>query len=153
MRIEEIMTTDVETIQADASADVASEQMRAGGIHHLVVVRGKSIAGILSSRDVDLRPASDRKARSVGEVMTPDPACVESRTLVRRAANVLRGRSIGCLPVVDSGRLVGIVTISDVLELVGRGAGRGPSGRVDHAPLRRAATDLRRVHVPGSRSR
>jgi CBS domain-containing protein len=83
--------------------------------------------------------------------MRPNPICVDPRTPVRRAANLLRGRSIGCLPVVDSGQLIGIVTISDVLELVGRGARRGPSGRVDHAPLRRAATDLRRVHVPGSR--
>jgi signal-transduction protein with cAMP-binding, CBS, and nucleotidyltransferase domain len=38
---------------------------------------------------------------------------------------VMRGRSIGCLVVVKSGRAIGIVTVSDLLELVGRGLDRG----------------------------
>jgi CBS domain-containing protein len=44
---------------------------------------------------------------------------------VRQTANVMRGRSIGRLVVVDSGRATGIVTVSDLLELVGRGLDRG----------------------------
>ncbi len=40
---------------------------------------------------------------------------------MREAANLLRGRAIGCLPVVSGERIVGIVTITDLLELIGRG--------------------------------
>ncbi len=43
---------------------------------------------------------------------------------IRKAANLLRGRSIGCLPVMDGGHLVGIVTTSDLLERIGRGVER-----------------------------
>jgi CBS domain-containing protein len=43
---------------------------------------------------------------------------------VRVAHDLLRGRDIGCLPIVDRARPIGIVTISDVLELIGRGAER-----------------------------
>jgi CBS domain-containing protein len=43
---------------------------------------------------------------------------------VREAANLMRGRSIGCLPVLDGRKLVGIVTVTDLLELLGRGAER-----------------------------
>ena len=50
---------------------------------------------------------------------------VEPTITVRQAANVMRGRSIGCLVVVESGHAVGIVTVSDLLELVGRGLDRG----------------------------
>jgi len=61
---------------------------------------------------------------------------------LRQAANLLRGRTIGCLPVVEGGELVGILTTTDLLELIGRGAekpvakgkrwvlkGRGPRRR------------------------
>jgi acetoin utilization protein AcuB len=47
-----------------------------------------------------------------------------ARMTVRKAANLLRGRTIGCLPVVEEGKLVGIVTISDLLERIGRGSER-----------------------------
>ena len=40
---------------------------------------------------------------------------------VRQAANRLRGRGVGCLAVMDDGRLRGIVTTQDLLELIGRG--------------------------------
>jgi acetoin utilization protein AcuB len=43
---------------------------------------------------------------------------------VRQAANLLRGRTIGCLPVVEDGAILGIVTTIDLLELIGRGAER-----------------------------
>jgi CBS domain-containing protein len=42
-------------------------------------------------------------------------------TTIREAANLLRGHTVGCLPVLDRGRPVGIVTITDLLELIGRG--------------------------------
>jgi acetoin utilization protein AcuB len=45
-------------------------------------------------------------------------------TTLRQAANVLRGRTIGCLPVVEDGRIVGIVTATDLLELIGAGIER-----------------------------
>jgi acetoin utilization protein AcuB len=55
-----------------------------------------------------------------GRVVTVPPT-----TTVRQAANLMRGRSIGCLVVTDPTRIVGIVTVSDLLELLGQGADRG----------------------------
>jgi CBS domain-containing protein len=57
--------------------------------------------------------------------MTAPAMTVEPTMTVRQAANTMRGRSIGCLVVVDSGRAIGIVTVSDLLELIGHGLGRG----------------------------
>jgi CBS domain-containing protein len=67
---------------------------------------------------------------------------------VRQAANKLRGRVIGCLPVIDGKKLTGIVTFSDLLELLGRGAvrpvERGERWTLKHrGPRRRPAATSR----------
>ena len=56
--------------------------------------------------------------------MTAPAVTVEPTTTVRQAANLMRGRSIGRLVFAESGRAIGIVTVSDLLELVGRGLDR-----------------------------
>lgn len=125
MRLFEVMTAPVHTIPPSASADDAWNQMRANRIHHLAVIEHRRIAGIVSDRDLGGRPgAIARKNKTVGELMTTTVVTAEPETTVRRAANLMRGRSIGCLVVAHGGKATGIVTTADLLELVGRGADR-----------------------------
>ena len=56
--------------------------------------------------------------------MTSPAVTASPRMTLRQAANLLRGRTIGCLPVVEGGKLVGILTTTDLLELIGRGIER-----------------------------
>jgi CBS domain-containing protein len=56
--------------------------------------------------------------------MTEAVVTVPPTTPVRKAANLMRGRSIGCLVVSVAGRAVGIITVADLLELIGRGIER-----------------------------
>ena len=68
---------------------------------------------------------------------------------VRVVANRMRGRSIGCVPVVDRERLIGIVTVSDLLEALGRGIDR-PGRQRGTSPSRaasQAASAGRRVVI------
>ncbi len=53
--------------------------------------------------------------------MTELVLTVPPETTVRKAANLMRGRSFGRLVVANAGRVLGIVTVSDFLELIGRG--------------------------------
>jgi CBS domain-containing protein len=77
----------------------------------------------------------------VGDLMTPFAIQVRETTPVRRAANLMRGRNIGCLPVVDARKhVVGIVTTSDLLELIGRGTDR-PAPMARRRILARRAPD------------
>jgi CBS domain-containing protein len=102
--------------------------MRLNRIHHLVVTNGKRVVGVVSDRDAGGRRGAAVRANStVADLMTAPAVTVEPATTVRQAANLMRGRSIGCLVVVESGRARGIVTVSDLLELVGRGLDRGTS--------------------------
>jgi acetoin utilization protein AcuB len=121
MRVGDIMKRKVETISAGEPVGAAVERMRQRRIRHLVVMRGKDLAGIVSDRDLaSLTPGDAR----VEDVMTAPAVSATSDMTVRKAANLLRGRSIGCLPVMEDGDLVGIVTTTDLLERIGRGAER-----------------------------
>lgn len=123
MRVRDVMTRGVETISAADSALAARERMRSKRIRHLVVIDGQELAGVVSSRDLDaigLTPGG----LLVGDLMTSPVKSVSPDATLRQAANVLRGRSIGCLPVIEEGKLVGILTTTDLLELIGRGVER-----------------------------
>jgi CBS domain-containing protein len=126
MRVQDVMTEGVKTIAPTANAENAWNMMRFNGIHHLVVTKGQRVVGVLSDRDAGgRRGASTRLNSLVADLMTSPAVTVEPTMTVRQAANVMRGRSIGCLVVAKSGRTIGIVTVSDLLELVGRGLDRG----------------------------
>lgn len=65
-----------------------------------------------------------RAQSRVSDLMTSDVVTTTPDATIRRIANVMRGRTIGCIPVMDGKRPVGIVTVSDLLQLLGRGIDR-----------------------------
>lgn len=119
------MTAGVQTISPDVAAGEAWEIMRRNRIHHLVVTRAGEVVGVLSDRDTGGRSGTAvRTARTAADLMTGRVVTVDPTTTVRKAANLMRGRSIGCLVVTDRRRVKGIITVSDLLELIGRGVER-----------------------------
>lgn len=141
-RLSDIMSTDVATIAPDATAREALNLMRSRRIRHLVVVRngGRDVLGVVSERDLGGRLAGRLPPHlAVTEVMSPKPVTAKPTTRVREAANLLRGNVVGCLPVLEEGKLRGIVTISDLLDLLGRGIAK---------PLVRTARPSLRLHAP-----
>lgn len=130
MRLQEIMSKSVETIPYDHPAELAWERMKQQRIHHLVVMRGHEVVGVLSSEDLGgAQGEYHRRDQIVSDMMSPRPVTASPQTTVREAANLLRGRSIGCLPIMEKEKLVGIVTVTDLLELIGRGTSReAPKG-------------------------
>ncbi len=114
------MTREVKTAASGEPADDAYRRMRLHRIRHLVVTEGKSVVGIVSERDLGgSHGASVRAGRTIEELMARDVAVATPETTIRQAANMLRGRTIGCLPVMEGSKLVGIVTVTDLLDLVG----------------------------------
>ena len=138
MRLADIMSSPVETIEAGVPVETAWNLMQEHGIHHLVVrLEGKAV-GILSARDLSgPRGVALRWAGTAGELMATPVVTADPSMTVRAAANLLRGRAIGCLPVVSGERIVGIVTITDLLELIGRGLQK-PRTQKDRRTLTRA---------------
>ena len=122
MRVQDIMTTGVEIIAPEQSAETAWQFMKQKGVRHLLVWDGLERVGMLSSRDLGgSNGAAVRRGRTVAELMTPNVVSVLPTTTVRPAANLMRGRSIGSLIVGSQRHAVGIVTSADLLDLLGRG--------------------------------
>lgn len=125
MRVQDFMTDAVRSVAPTVTAEDAWQLMQRADIHHLAVINDSRLVGIVSDRDLGgPRGRSIRKGKSVAEVMTPNVVTVPPDTTVRKAANVLRGRSIGCLVVTAGDRVRGIVTVADLLDLLGKGAER-----------------------------
>lgn len=125
MRVQDVMTRRVESVSAEESAEGALQQMRLKRIRHLVATRDGKVVGVVSSRDLEsLGSLRLRQAQIVADVMSSPAVTAAPDMTLRQAANLLRGRTIGCLPVMDEGKLVGILTLTDVLGLIGRGVER-----------------------------
>ena len=149
MRVEDVMTQGIQTVSPETSADDAWNLMRTRRVHHLVVTDGPRIAGILSDRDTGgPKGASLRKNRTVRDLMTSPVVTVPPATTVRKAANVMRGRSIGCLVVADGSRTTGIVTVADLLNLLGRGLERNAASST--RPLLQHRVPHRKQHRGGA---
>ena len=123
MRIREIMTEPVEIVAPSIPLDQAAELMRALRVHHLIVKDGPTICGVLSTSDLP-RAGTAHDGGVVRDVMSLNIATIDEGETVRRAANLMRGRSISCLVATRNGRMAGIVTVSDLLDLLGKGGER-----------------------------
>ena len=135
IRIRDIMKEQVESISPRESAESARTRMRVRRIRHLPVIEDGNLVGVVSDRDLN-GSVEARRFGSVGDVMSAPVVSANPEMTLRQAANQLRGRSIGCLPVLEEEKLVGIVTTTDLLELLGRGMER-PAVRGRRATLAR----------------
>jgi len=124
MTIADVMTTPVTTVPPMLSATKALQLMKRLGIHHLVVMDGGRIVGIVSERDGVAVGALLLADSSVSDVMSTNVTSIAPTASIGEAASRMRSRGVGCLPVVAGRRLVGIVTRSDLLDLIARGKGR-----------------------------
>ena len=122
--VKDSMTREVVTLSPQDTAKAALALCRERRIRHLPVLEGGKLVGIASDRDLrSSTPALGDPARAaalaeilVGDVMARDVVTAVSDDPIEQAANTMRERRIGCLPVVEGGELVGIITASDVMD-------------------------------------
>jgi acetoin utilization protein AcuB len=125
MRVAEVMSTNIQAVKPTVPATDAWEVMRNHGIRHLVVMNDSELVGVLSDRDAGGRNGEALRAGArVSELMTKAVVSVRPDETIRKVANLMRGRTIGCVPVIDRGRVKGIVTVSDLLSVIGGGTDR-----------------------------
>jgi CBS domain-containing protein len=116
MQVGDIMTKQVKTVaREDTFAEVA-KILREGGISSVVVTDREELAGIITERDLVNLVADgvDPVSVAVGDRMTKDLATVDPRTDIAEAARIMAERRIRHLPIVDKGKLAGIISIRDL---------------------------------------
>ncbi len=118
------MNREVVAVAPDSTAAEVLALCRERRIRHIPVMEGERLVGIVSDRDLrSATPALGDPARAealrriaVEEVMERDIITAGPEDPIETAANTMRERGIGCLPVMEAGELVGIITTSDVME-------------------------------------
>ncbi|HEX9160177.1 MAG TPA: CBS domain-containing protein [Thermoanaerobaculia bacterium] len=116
MRVKEVMKKTVRTIAPDRPLSEAAEIMKRFDINHVVVTEHGDVAGILSDGDI----ARNEGAANVGAAMSRDVVEVADDELISHAANLMRGHGIKSVVVRHGEKLAGILTVTDLLEVIGR---------------------------------
>src|SRR4030095_4475717 len=121
--VAQLMTTDLFTVHPDDLVDLAASVMNWRHIRHVPVEDDKGVlVGLISHRDL-LRLLAQgglgRKGQAVTvqEIMKRDVVTVEPETSTLEALKIMRRHRVGCLPVIEEGQLVGILTAYDFLAL------------------------------------
>ncbi len=145
MRIKDIMQRDVVTVTPDTRFPQVLRLLQPRGFRHVPVVDNETLVGIISDRDIKQAMVSLAGAGAVGaelerarerltasEIMGRTVITIGPMDTVEEAARVMATQKISALPVTEGGRLVGIVTETDVLVLFVRAMGvLEPSSRLD----------------------
>ena len=129
LRVNDLMSNTLEVVSPDAHLHDALTKMNRAGFRHLPVVANDTLVGIITDRDVrlavnsplvgaddDLTRESVLDGVRVDDCMTPDPQCVSSDTPLHVVADLLCLHKFGAMPVVDEGRLVGMISYIDFLK-------------------------------------
>lgn len=131
LHVRDLMTRDVATVRRNDQLTLADDLMRLGRIRHMPVLddHADELVGVLSQRDLfrgglarALGYGAHAQNRVIGmlvikDVMTVDPVTTTADTPLADAARLMSERKIGCLPVVEGTKLIGLLTESDFLRL------------------------------------
>ncbi len=128
LRVKDLMSNTLDVVSPDAQLHEALTRMNRAGYRHLPVVANDKLVGIITDRDIrlavnspfvdagaDLTRESILDGIRVDDCMTPDPQCVSSNTPLHEVADLLTLNKFGAMPVVDEGKLVGMISYIDFL--------------------------------------
>ena len=134
LQVRDVMSREVHTVKRNDELAIADELMKQKRVRHLPVLdEDGDVCAVVSQRDL-FRGALLRalgygsraeelmlKQVAVKEAMSAEIQTTAPDTPVADAARLMIERKIGCLPVIESGRLIGIVTETDFVRLVAEG--------------------------------
>jgi acetoin utilization protein AcuB len=128
MLVKDWMTPNPVVVTPELTVPEASALMKKGNFRRLPVVSDGKLVGIVTDRDLKQAMPSDATSLSiwelnyliskltVGEIMTKDPMTVGESEPLQTAAHRMIQNQIGGLPVLGGGKLVGLITVTDVLK-------------------------------------
>lgn len=119
VKVADVMRRSVMTIGEEDDLGLARQMMVWGGVRHLPVMRQERLVGVISERDIlrwrAERAGSEAMKAKVGEVMSKPGHYTSPEESIAIAAERMAANKIGCLAVLEVGKLAGIVTATDLL--------------------------------------
>lgn len=130
MLIKEIMTTRIATVSMDDRLNVIKEIFEQAHFRHLLVVEEEALVGVISDRDMlrAISPYLDTDAemtrdtetlnRRAHQIMSRQLVTIAPDQTLQAAAALMLEKNVSCLPVLENGALVGIVSWKDLLRIM-----------------------------------
>jgi CBS domain-containing protein len=117
MKVSDLQHQELFTAQADESLEVAADRMNWHQVGALPVLEGQHLVGIITERDLTaaLAEGTDPVTTPVADFMTAAPTVLQPENELAEAAHLMLELGIRHLPVVRGGRLVGVLSMRDVL--------------------------------------
>jgi CBS domain-containing protein len=115
--IRDVMTPGPETIQADRPVAEAAKLMKSADAGMIPVLSNGKLLGTVTDRDIVVRviaEGKDPQSVTAGEIATTDPVTVEPQQDLEEALHLMARHQVRRLPVVENGRLVGVLAQADV---------------------------------------
>jgi CBS domain-containing protein len=133
MTVNDIMNRYPITVQPDDLVWLATRKMAWAGVRHIPVLRDRKLVGLVSERDLAVHHAhgSERDDTRIEALMQPHPQTAAPEDSITEVTARMAANKISCLPVVDKGALVGVITTTDILSSQVRAAltGSPPRGK------------------------
>ena len=117
MKVKELMTKSVATLNENDTVEQAAHLMKEHNIGSLPICQGERVIGIITDRDIALRSVAEGenyKSQNVRTVMTSNPVVGHPEMEVQDAARIMSERQIRRLPIVENQNLVGMVSLGDI---------------------------------------
>jgi CBS domain-containing protein len=116
MQVRDIMTPDPVGVYYDQTIAEAARVMRDAGVGAVLVVNGESLSGVVTDRDLVIRGLAEGAGPDspVGPLCSEKLVGVEASAALPAAGRLMREHAVRRLPVIDSGQIVGIVSLGDL---------------------------------------
>jgi CBS domain-containing protein len=117
VKVGDIMTREPSSLRREATAAEAATLMKQEDCGSIPIVDGGRLVGIVTDRDIVIRAVAagkDPKTLRIAEIMSADPITVSPDDSVDEASQIMAERQVRRLPVVQDGRLVGLLAIGQV---------------------------------------
>lgn len=117
MLVKDMMNRYPMTVQPDDLVWLATQKMTWAGVRHLPVIRDGALVGLVSERDLAVHHAQVEHGENarIESIMRPHPQTASPEDSITEVTGRMASSKISCLPVVDKGALVGIITATDIL--------------------------------------
>ncbi|MFZ0050701.1 MAG: CBS domain-containing protein [Desulfobaccales bacterium] len=127
MKVKEVMVKEMATLDVNDELSLANDIMRLGRVRHLPVVDGARLLGIISERDLFRSSLAQAlgyggktsrelmKTVRIKDIMVRELVTISPEMDLLQAVKIMVDKKIGCLPVVDQDRLVGLITETDIM--------------------------------------
>ena len=128
MKVKELMQTSVATVREDETLTIVDDLMKTGWVRHLPVINATNqLKGVITQRDVlkasmssmaGADPAAQQQWLNqmlVRNVMTKKPITIGAEADISEAIDKILAGKFGCLPVTEEGKMVGLITETDLL--------------------------------------